>query len=84
MRGLCDKANKGGDNVKTLKTEAIAAILHQPCEAVRQMVRTGAVSWGVYIKPKRERYGRGRYIYYPHKFAQAAGLTVEQVEGVMC
>jgi hypothetical protein len=70
--------------MKTLKTEAIAAILHQPCEAVRTMVRTGAVSWGVYIKPKRERYGRGKYVYYPAAFAKAAGLTVEQVEGVMC
>lgn len=69
--------------MKTLKTEAIAAILHQPCEAVRTMVRTGAVSWGVYIKPKTPRYGRGKYIYYPHKFAKAAGLTMEQVEGAM-
>lgn len=70
--------------MKTLKTEAIAAILHQPCEAVRQMVRTGAVSWGVYIKPKRERFGRGKYVYYPAAFAQAAGLTMEEVEAVMC
>lgn len=69
--------------MKTLKTETIAAILHQPCEAVRQMVRTGAVSWGVYIKPKKARYGRGRYIFYPAAFAKAAGLTMEEVEGVM-
>jgi hypothetical protein len=75
---------KGGENMPRLKTEHIARLLNQPCEAVRAMVRTGAVSWGVYIKPKSQRYGRGKYVYYPHKFAQAAGLTVEQVEGVMC
>ena len=69
--------------MKTLRTEAIAAILHQPCEAVRTMVRTGAVSWGVYIKPKKARYGRGKYVYYPAAFAAAAGLTMEQVEGAM-
>jgi hypothetical protein len=69
--------------VKTLKTEAIAAILHQPCETVRQMVRTGGVSWGVYIKPKRQRYGRGKYVYYPAAFAQAAGLTMKEIEGAM-
>lgn len=74
---------KGGESVKTLKTEAIAALLHQPCEAVRQMVRTGAVSWGVYIKPKRQRYGRGKYVYYPAAFAQAAGLTMKEIEGAM-
>ena len=74
---------KGCDNVKTLKTEAIAAILHQPCEAIRQMVRTGAVSWGVYIKPKTPRYGRGKYVYYPSAFAQAAGLTMDEVEAAM-
>ena len=66
-----------------LKTEHIARLLNQPCEAVRAMVRTGAVSWGVYIKPKTPRFGRGRYIFYPAKFAEAAGLTMEEVEGVM-
>lgn len=69
--------------MKTLRTEAIAAILHQPCEAVRQMVRTGSVPWGVYIKPKTPRYGRGKYVYYPAAFAQAAGLTMREVEAVM-
>ena len=69
--------------MKTLRTEAIAAILHQPCEAVRQMVRTGAVTWGVYIKPKSQRYGRGKYVYYPAQFAKAAGLTMAEIEGAM-
>ena len=63
-----------------LKTEHIARLLNQPCEAVRAMVRTGAVSWGVYIKPKTARYGRGRYIYFAAAFAKAAGLTMEEVE----
>jgi predicted transcriptional regulator len=75
---------KGGEIVKKLKTEAIANILHQPCETVRNMVRTGAVTWGVYIKPKSARYGRGQYIYYPAAFAKAVGLTMEQIEEVMC
>ena len=69
--------------MKTLRTEAIAAILHQPVEAVRTMVRTGAVDWGVYIKPRKARYGRGKYCYYPAKFAQAAGLTMGEVEAAM-
>lgn len=69
--------------MKTLKTEAVAAILHQPCEAIRAMVRTGAVSWGVYIPPKTPRYGRGRYIYFPAAFAQAAGLTMQELEAAL-
>ena len=47
------------------------------------MVRTGAVSWGVYIKPKSQRYGRGRYIYYPAKFAEETGLTLAEVEAAI-
>ena len=66
-----------------LKTEHIARLLGLQCEAVRAMVRTGAVAWGVYTKPKTPRFGRGRYIFYPAKFAEAAGLTMEEVEGVM-
>ena len=66
-----------------LKTEHIARLLNQPCETVRAMVRTGAVSWGVYIKPKSQRYGRGQYIYYAHKFAQETGLTMEEVEAAI-
>lgn len=66
-----------------LKTEHIARLLNQPCEAVRTMVRTGAVDWGVYIKPRKARYGRGQYCYYPAKFAAAAGLTVDEVEAAM-
>ena len=71
---------KGGEIVPRLKTEHIARLLNQPCEAVRAMVRTGAVSWGVYIKPKSQRYGRGRYIYFAAKFAAETGLTLAEVE----
>ena len=74
---------KGGEIVPRLKTEHIARLLNQPCEAVRAMVRTGAVSWGVYIKPKTARYGRGKYVYYPAAFAKAAGLTMEEVEAAI-
>ena len=68
---------------KMLRTEAIADILHIPHEAVRTLVRTGSVDWGVYIKPKSARYGRGRYVYYPQVFAKAAGLTMTEVEAAM-
>ena len=74
---------KGGENMPRLKTEHIARLLNQPCEAVRAMVRTGAVSWGVYIKPQSARYGRGKYVYYPAKFAQETGLTMEEVEAAI-
>ena len=74
---------KGGEDMPRLKTEHIARLLNQPCETVRAMVRTGAVSWGVYIKPKTPRYGRGQYIFFPAKFAQDTGLTMEQIEAVM-
>ena len=74
---------KGGEDMPRLKTEHIARLLNQPCEAVRALVRTGAVSWGVYIKPKSQRYGRGRYIYYPAKFAAETGLTMEEVEAAI-
>lgn len=66
-----------------LKTEHIARLLDQPCEAIRAMVRTGAVSWGAYIPPKTPRYGRGRYIYFAAKFAAETGLTMEEVEAAM-
>ena len=69
--------------MKKLRTEAIAAILHQPCETVRHMVRTKTVDWGVYIEPKKARFGRGQYIYYPSKFAEATGFTMDEVEAVM-
>ena len=74
---------KGGEIVPRLKTEHIARVLNQPCETVRAMVRTGAVSWGVYIKPKTARYGRGRYIYFAAKFAQETGLTMEEVKAAI-
>ena len=66
-----------------LKTEHIARLLNQPCETVRALVRTGAVSWGVYIKPKSARYGRGRYVYYPAKFAAETGIDIEKVKAAM-
>lgn len=66
-----------------LKTEHIARLLDQPCEFVRALVRTGAVSWGDYIPPKTPRYGRGRYIYYPAKFAEVTGMTLEELEAAM-
>lgn len=69
--------------MKTLRTEVIADFLHLPHETVRTMVRTGSVDWGVYIKPRKARYGRGQYCYYPAKFAAAAGLTVDEVEAAM-
>lgn len=62
-----------------LRTEAVARLLNQPQETVRHLVRTGAVDWGAYIKPKTARYGHGHYIYYEHKFAAAVGLPVEKV-----
>ena len=75
--------NSGGDRMKRLRTEAIAQLLHQPCETVRAMIRTQTVDWGVYIKPKKARYGRGQYVYYPSKFAEATGLSMAQVEAIM-
>ena len=66
-----------------LKTEHIARLLGLQCEAVRAMVRTGAVGWGVYIKPKKARYGRGRYVYYAAKFSQETGLTMAEVEAAI-
>ena len=63
-----------------LKTEHIARLLDQPCEFVRALVRTGAVTWGDYIPPKTPRYGRGRYVYYPAKFAEVTGMTLEELE----
>ena len=66
-----------------LKTEHIARLLGLQCEAVRAMVRTGAVSWGVYIKPKSARYGRGRYIYYGERFAADTGIDIEKVKAAM-
>ena len=74
---------KGGGIVPRLKTEHIARLLNQPCETVRAMVRTGAVSWGVYIKPKTARYGRGRYVYYPAKFAEETGITLAEVKAAI-
>ena len=75
----------GGEIVaeKRLRTEAVARLLHQPCETIRTMARCGTVGWAVYIKPKKSRYGRGQYIYYPAAFAAAAGLTMAEVEGAM-
>ena len=67
---------KGGEDMPRLKTEHIARLLNQTCEAVRAMVRTGAVSWGVNINPQTARYGRGKNVYYPAEFAKAAGLTM--------
>lgn len=69
--------------MKRLKTDAIARMLHLPPETVRQMVRTGAVSWGCYIKPKTPRYGHGTLIYYPEAFAAATGISMEEVQGAM-
>lgn len=65
--------------MKQLRTEGVARLLNQPQETVRHLVRTGAVDWGIYLKPKTARYGRGRYIYYEHKFAAALGLPIERV-----
>ena len=66
-----------------LKTEHIARLLNIPLEAVREMVRTGAVQWGVYTKPKTPRYGHGRYIYYPERFAADTGIDIERVKAAM-
>lgn len=66
-----------------LKTEHIARLLGLQCEAVRAMVRTGAVAWGVYTKPKTPRYGRGRYFYYPERFSQDTGIDIEKVKAAM-
>ena len=74
---------KGGENMPRLKTEHIARLLNQPCETVRAMVRTGAVAWGVYTKPKTPRYGRGRYVYYPERFAADTGIDIEKVKAAM-
>ena len=74
---------KGGEIVPRLKTEHIARLLNQPCEAIRAMVRTGAVSWGVYIKPKTPRYGHGRYFYFPERFAADTGIDIEKVKAAM-
>ena len=66
-----------------LKTEHIARLLGLQCEAVRAMVRTGAVGWGVYTKPKTPRYGHGRYFYYPERFSQDTGISIEKVMAAM-
>ena len=66
-----------------LKTEHIARLLNIQCEAVRAMVREGAVSWGVYTRPKTPRYGHGRYIYFPERFAADTGISWEKVKEAM-
>ena len=66
-----------------LKTEHIARLLGLQCEAVRAMVRTGAVAWGVYTKPKTPRYGHGRYFYFPERFSQDTGIDIEKVKATM-
>ena len=66
-----------------LKTEHIARLLGLQCEAVRAMVRTGAVAWGVYTKPKTPRYGHGRYFYFPERFAADTGIDIKKVKAAM-
>ncbi len=69
--------------MKQLRTEGVARLLNQPQETVRHLLRTKTVDWGVYIQPKKARFGRGQYIYYPQRFAQATGISMEQIENVM-
>jgi len=69
--------------MKQLRTEGVAQLLRQQCETVRALVRTKSVDWGVYIAPKKARFGRGQYVYYPAKFAEASGFTMAEVEAVM-
>ena len=69
--------------MKKLRTEGVAKLLGETNEGVRRMLRTKSVEWGVYIKPKKERFGRGEYVYYPLKFSEITGHPMEQVEAVM-
>lgn len=69
--------------MKKLKTEAVARLLNQPIETVRLMARRGSVPWAVYIRPQKNRYGRGQYVYYPERFAQETGIPITTVREVM-
>jgi len=69
--------------MKQLRTEGVAQLLRQPQETVRHLLRTKTVDWGVYIRPQKARFGRGQYIYFAEKFAQATGLTMQEVEAFM-
>ena len=69
--------------MKQLRTEGVAQLLRQPQETVRTLLRTKTVDWGVYIKPTKQRFGRGKYIYFAEKFAQATGFSMREVEAVM-
>lgn len=69
--------------MQRLKTQHIAKLLDIQCEAVRTMVREGVVAWGVYTSPKSQRYGHGRYVYFPERFAADTGISIERVRGEM-
>ena len=69
--------------MKQLRTEGVAQLLRKPQETVRHLLRTKAVDWGVYVEPRSARFGRGQYIYYAEKFAQATGFSMKEVEAVM-
>lgn len=69
--------------MKQLRTEGVAQLLRQPQETVRHLLRTKTVDWGVYIQPKKARFGRGQYVYFAEKFAQATGFSMQEVEAVM-
>ena len=74
---------KEGDTMKQLRTEGVAQLLRQPQETVRTLLRTKTVDWGVYIQPKKARFGRGQYVHFAEKFPQATGFSMQEVEAVM-
>ena len=69
--------------MKKLRTKGVAQLLRQPQETVRTLLRTKTVDWGVYKEPRSARFGRGQYIYFAEKFAQATGFSMEEVEAAM-